>query len=67
MTTILSISGLSLTRAEHDLTHQHGESALRPPEWFDVKAAECLDRWLDTLPATDRQLVVDYLREQGRG
>jgi len=38
-------SCIPLSDAEHKLTHQHGESALAPPGWFEMKAAEYLARW----------------------
>ena len=39
-------SCIPLTRAEHDLQHQQGESALRPKAWWDQQAEQYLRRWL---------------------
>jgi hypothetical protein len=38
-------SCVPLTDAEHRLTHQHGEAALRPKEWFDAQVKLYLAKW----------------------
>lgn len=50
-------SAIPLTNLEHQLTHQHGESALAPEEWFENMAARYLSFWLRTQPELVRQLV----------
>jgi len=37
---------IPLTHGEHALTHQNGESALKPPEWFEKKAMEFREAWV---------------------
>jgi hypothetical protein len=39
-------SCVPLTREEHDLQHQKGETALKPKEWFDLKRLQYLRRWV---------------------
>ena len=39
---------IPLTDAQHKLTHQHGNSALHPPEWWAAQAALHLKRWVRT-------------------
>jgi hypothetical protein len=41
-------SAIPLTREEHDLTHQKGEQALMPKEWFDKQALRYLRMWIDS-------------------
>ena len=39
---------IPLTHAEHLLTHQKGESALMPKEWFEVQLRLHLELWLES-------------------
>src|SRR5580698_3118144 len=39
-------SAIPLTYEEHLLTHQKGETALMPKDWFETQALKYLQRWI---------------------
>lgn len=38
-------SAIPLTRAEHDQAHQHGDTNLRPDEWWDKMRIKYVSKW----------------------
>ena len=59
-------SGVPLTFAQHQNTHQYGQSFYNPPEWWQKKKVEMLAKWINnvtppTLP--DKRTKETYIIE----